>query len=185
MRVCRVKWRRERVIWRWKGYERPFEMSLMVWIGLVMLYKFWGNETCLIAPKLTCTRGYKSGFSSLSTPLSDNASSSHALARTIDQKSTQWAYCQLYTCLYASYSVRSLKHIRILGACGGRTLVFIFILPLKWIANCRIYPNACWYAAVWSMQNISEAEFFIKLMEGRVYVLVDLTERTRVRYVFW
>jgi hypothetical protein len=34
------------------------------------------------------------------------------------------------------------------------------------------------------MQNISEAEFFIRLMEGRVCALVDLEERMRVRYVF-
>jgi hypothetical protein len=56
-----------------------------------------------------------------------------------------------------------------------------FILFLKWIANCLIYPNACWYAAAWSKQNISDAEFFIKLMEGCVCALVDLEDRMRVR----
>lgn len=48
------------------------------------------NDTYFIAPRLTCTSGYTSGLSSLSTPpLSANASESHALARTMAQKSTQ------------------------------------------------------------------------------------------------
>jgi hypothetical protein len=33
------------------------------------------------------------------------------------------------------------------------------------------------------MQKISDAEFFIRLMEGSVKADVDLDERTRVRYV--
>ena len=63
-------------------------------------------------------------------------------------------------------------------------MVLTFILFLRWIASCLIYPKACWYAAAWSMQNTSDAEFFIKLMAGRECALVDLEERTRVRYVF-
>lgn len=35
----------------------------------------------------------------------------------------------------------------------------------------------------WSTQKTSEAEFFIKLMEGNVWALVDLEERIKVRYV--
>jgi hypothetical protein len=33
------------------------------------------------------------------------------------------------------------------------------------------------------MQNTSDAEFFIRFIEGRVWVLVDFDERMRVRYV--
>lgn len=35
----------------------------------------------------------------------------------------------------------------------------------------------------WSTQKTSEAEFFIKLMEGNVWALVDLEDRIKVRYV--
>lgn len=35
----------------------------------------------------------------------------------------------------------------------------------------------------WSTQNTSEAEFFIKLIEGNVWTLVDLEDRIKVRYV--
>ena len=35
----------------------------------------------------------------------------------------------------------------------------------------------------WSTQKTSEAEFFIKLIEGNVWALVDLEDRINVRYV--
>ena len=35
----------------------------------------------------------------------------------------------------------------------------------------------------WSTQKTSEAEFFIKLIEGNVWALVDLEDRIKVRYV--
>jgi hypothetical protein len=35
------------------------------------------------------------------------------------------------------------------------------------------------------MQKTSEAEFFMRLIEGSVCALVDLDERTNVRYVPW
>lgn len=77
------------------------------------------------------------------------------------QKSTQWTYCQLYTCLYASF-------------------VFVFMLVLKWMASWRMYPKACWYDAAWSAQKSSLAEFFIRLIAGSVWGLVDLHDRTNV-----
>lgn len=68
---------------------------------------------------------------------------------------------------------------------GERTFVFTFMLFRRWIASCRIYPNACWYAAAWSRQNTSLAEFFIRLMDGSVCAVVDLEDRIRVKYVFY
>lgn len=46
-----------------------------------------------------------------------------------------------------------------------------------------MYPKACWYAVAWSTQKTSEAEFFIKLIEGNVWALVALEDRIKVRYV--
>lgn len=46
-----------------------------------------------------------------------------------------------------------------------------------------MYPNACWYAVAWSAQKMSEAEFFIKLIEGRVWALVDFELRISIIYV--
>jgi hypothetical protein len=44
------------------------------------------------------------GFKSLSEPDSPSFLASHACDNTIAQKSTECAYCQLYTCLCDSYS---------------------------------------------------------------------------------
>ena len=51
------------------------------------------------------------------------------------------------------------------------------------MASWRMYPKACWYAVAWSRQNKSEAEFFMRLMEGRVWALVDFEHRMSDRYV--
>lgn len=124
-----------------------------------------------------------SALSSLSwPPRSMSVCLSHARAMTSAQKSTQCTYCQLYTCLNASYFPRSVRFNQ--AQSGLRTLVFVFMLFRKWMASCLMYPNACWYDAEWSVQNSSLAEFFIRLIAGSVCALVDLHERTRVRYVF-
>ena len=47
-----------------------------------------------------------------------------------------------------------------------------------------MYPNACWYEAAWSAQKSSLAEFFMRVIEGNVCALVDLHDRTNVKYVF-
>ena len=35
------------------------------------------------------------------------------------------------------------------------------------------------------MQKTSEAEFFIRLMDGSVWTVVDLDDRIKVKYVPW
>lgn len=52
-------------------------------------------DTHWIAPIVTWIRGYISGFSSLSSPVSASRVASQALASVIDQKSTVWTNCQL------------------------------------------------------------------------------------------
>lgn len=48
-----------------------------------------------------------------------------------------------------------------------------------------MYPKACWYAAAWFRQKISEAEFFMNVMKGNECELVDFDECTRARYVLY
>ena len=63
-------------------------------------------------------------------------------------------------------------------------MLLTLILFLRRIASWRMYPNACWYAALWFIVYTSDAEFFIRLINGREYAVVVLHERTSVRYVF-
>lgn len=59
------------------------------------------------------------------------------------QKSTQCTYCQLYTCLYASYTVHERLHERegvwqtskAHSAIRQLTLLFTFVLFRRWIAS--------------------------------------------------
>jgi len=51
------------------------------------------------------------------------------------------------------------------------------------MASCRIYLKACWYDAesCSGAQNSSVAEFFMRVILGRVWTEVDLEDRTRAR----
>ena len=63
--------------------EVRLEMNLDIWV------------THLIAPVAICTSGYMRGLMSLFLASSVDPWTSQARARTKDQKSMAWTYCQL------------------------------------------------------------------------------------------
>ena len=63
-------------------------------------------------------------------------------------------YCQLYTCRYAS-------------------AVGFWIALRRWIASCRMYTKACWYAAEASIAQRSTKHDDVSAIRCSVFRLVE------------